>query len=106
MTAEQVRVVLVETSHPGNIGAAARALKNMGLRRLSLVAPAAFPHEEATARASGAEDLLERAEVFDTLADALASARWVVGASARPEMTGPALNKDDWVPPGMASTNF
>lgn len=83
MIADQVRVVLVETSHPGNIGAAARALKNMGLRRLSLVAPAAFPHEEATARASGAEDLLAQAEVFDTLAESLAGASWVVGASAR-----------------------
>ena len=59
--------MLVETSHPGNIGAAARALKNMALEELVLVRPVQFPHPEASARASGAEDLLARARVVPTL---------------------------------------
>jgi tRNA(Leu) C34 or U34 (ribose-2'-O)-methylase TrmL len=53
-----IRIVLVGTTHPGNIGAVARAMKNMGLRDLALVSPRYFPHDEATARASGAEDIL------------------------------------------------
>jgi tRNA/rRNA methyltransferase len=56
---DRIRVVLSRTSHPGNIGAAARAMKTMGLRELWLVAPESFPDEVATARASGAADLLE-----------------------------------------------
>lgn len=80
---ERIRIVLVNTSHPGNIGAAARAMKTMGLSDLRLVAPARFPDAEATARASGAEDVLAGAQVFDSLADALADAVWVVGTSAR-----------------------
>ena len=63
----RVRVVLVNTSHPGNIGAVARAMKNMGLQQLSLVQPAEFPSAEATARASGADDILAKAQVVDTL---------------------------------------
>ena len=78
-----IRVVLVETTHPGNIGAAARAMKAMGLSRLCLVNPARFPHAEATARASGADDLLVAAEVHESLASAIAGCRLVVGASAR-----------------------
>lgn len=78
-----VRVVLVETSHPGNIGAVARAMKNMCLQQLVLVAPRRFPCEEANARASGAEDVLERARVVESLAAAVADCRLVVGASAR-----------------------
>ena len=66
-----IRIVLVETSHPGNIGAAARALKNMALDELVLVRPRYFPHPEATARASGADDLLARARVVDDLASAV-----------------------------------
>jgi tRNA (cytidine32/uridine32-2'-O)-methyltransferase len=54
---QNVRIVLVDTSHPGNIGAAARAMKNMCLSRLYLVTPHKFPHAEATSRASGADDL-------------------------------------------------
>ena len=76
-------IVLVGTTHPGNIGAAARAMKNMGLSDLRLVRPKFFPHEEATARASGASDILERAKVTDSLADALADCTYVAGASAR-----------------------
>ena len=80
---ENVAVVLVEPSHPGNIGAAARAMKNMGLQRLRLVAPARFPHAEASARASGATDILAEAEVFPDLGAALADTAWVVGTTAR-----------------------
>lgn len=84
-TAEEmsIRIVLVGTTHPGNIGAVARAMKNMGLRDLALVNPKFFPHEEATARASGASDVLDNARVFATLADAVGDCVYVAGASAR-----------------------
>ncbi|MEJ2604159.1 MAG: RNA methyltransferase [Gammaproteobacteria bacterium] len=78
-----IRIVLVGTTHPGNIGATARAMKNMGLADLVLVAPRSFPHEEATARASGAEDVLQRARVVASLEEAVADCIWVAGASAR-----------------------
>jgi len=78
-----IRIVLVGTTHPGNIGAVARAMKNMGLGDLSLVAPRYFPHEDATARASGAEDLLGTATVVATLDEAIADCVFVAGASAR-----------------------
>ena len=78
-----IRIVLVGTTHPGNIGAVARAMKNMGLSDLALVNPRHFPHKEATARASGAIDVLEHARVFDSLADAVADCVFVAGASAR-----------------------
>jgi tRNA (cytidine32/uridine32-2'-O)-methyltransferase len=78
-----VRIVLVGTTHPGNIGAAARAMFTMGLDQLSLVAPREFPSGEARARAAGAVGILERASVFASLADALADCRFVIGASAR-----------------------
>jgi tRNA (cytidine32/uridine32-2'-O)-methyltransferase len=78
-----VRIVLVHTTHPGNIGAVARAMKNMGLSELALVSPRFFPHADATARASGADELLARARVCATLDEALADCRLVVGTSAR-----------------------
>lgn len=78
-----IRVVLVGTTHPGNIGAVARAMKNMGLDDLALVEPRYFPHDEATARASGADDILERALVVDSLTAAIADCVYVAGASAR-----------------------
>jgi tRNA (cytidine32/uridine32-2'-O)-methyltransferase len=78
-----IRIVLVETSHPGNIGAAARAMKNMCLERLYLVNPELFPHAEASARASGADDLLAQARVCASLEEALIGCHWVVGTSAR-----------------------
>jgi tRNA (cytidine32/uridine32-2'-O)-methyltransferase len=78
-----VRIVLVGTTHPGNIGAAARAMHTMGLDRLSLVAPRAFPSDEATARAAGADGVLAQARVCADLAEALEGCRFVVGASAR-----------------------
>ncbi len=79
-----IRIVLVETSHPGNIGAAARAMKTMGLQDLYLVSPADFPSEEANRRAVGAVDVLERAVVTQTLGEALADCHFVIGGSARP----------------------
>ncbi|MBT8102058.1 MAG: RNA methyltransferase [Gammaproteobacteria bacterium] len=78
-----IRIVLVGTTHPGNIGATARAMKNMGLDDLALVNPRHFPHEDATARASGATDILETATVVSCLADALTDCIYVAGASAR-----------------------
>jgi TrmH family RNA methyltransferase len=80
---KQPRIVLVNTSHPGNIGAAARAMKNMGLSELCLVDPQRYPSAEATARASGADDLLARTKCFGTLDEAIADAVLVIGASAR-----------------------
>lgn len=79
----RVRIILVEPSHPGNIGAAARAMKNMGLSHLFLVNPKIFPHADATTRASGADDVLARAVVCENLDDALSGCHFVVGASAR-----------------------
>lgn len=83
MQLSDIRIVLVETSHPGNIGATARAMKNMGLEQLYLVRPAQFPHADATARASGADELLGRAVVCDSLEQALTGCSTVFGASAR-----------------------
>jgi TrmH family RNA methyltransferase len=76
-------IVLVGTTHPGNIGAAARAMKNMGMSRLRLVAPRVFPSADATARAAGADDVLAAATVYDTLEEAVADCILVIGASAR-----------------------
>ncbi|WXL27027.1 tRNA (cytosine(32)/uridine(32)-2'-O)-methyltransferase TrmJ [Ectopseudomonas mendocina] len=80
---EKIRVVLVNTSHPGNIGGAARAMKNMGLSRLVLVDPVEFPSSEAVARASGATDVLDSAQVVQTLEEALVGCNVVLGTSAR-----------------------
>ncbi|WAH57752.1 tRNA (cytosine(32)/uridine(32)-2'-O)-methyltransferase TrmJ [Pseudomonas silvicola] len=80
---ENIRVVLVNTSHPGNIGGAARAMKNMGLSRLVLVDPLDFPSHEANARASGADDVLANAQVVATLEEALVGTTVVLGTSAR-----------------------
>jgi len=78
-----IRIVLVGTTHPGNIGAVARAMKNMGLSDLALVNPRYFPHDDATARASGATDILESATVVGCLSEALTDCVYVAGASAR-----------------------
>ena len=80
---DHVRIVLVGTTHPGNIGATARAMKVMGLSALHLVAPARFPSAEATARAAGADDILARARVHADLEDALVGVRTVYGTTAR-----------------------
>jgi tRNA/rRNA methyltransferase len=78
-----VCVVLSHTSHPGNIGAAARAMKTMDIADLRLVNPDVFPSEIATARASGATDVLDGAKVYETLEAAIADCVFVVGSSAR-----------------------
>lgn len=79
----RVRVVLINTTHPGNIGATARAMKVMGLSALHLVTPKVFPHADATARASGAADLLQVAQVHADLESALDGCTLVLGTSAR-----------------------
>lgn len=79
-----VRIVLVAPTHPGNIGAAARAMRTMGLRDLWLVRPHRFPSAEATGRAAGAFDLLDRVRVADDLEEAIADCRWTIAATARP----------------------
>lgn len=80
---DNIRIVLVNTSHPGNIGAAARAMKTMGLSSLYLVQPKLFPHTDATAMAAGADDLLFRAVVVETLEEAIADCQLVLATSAR-----------------------
>lgn len=80
---ENIRIVLSNTSHPGNIGAAARAMKTMELSRLYLVNPKKYPDAEATARASGADDLLAQATLCDDIDAAIAGCQLVIGASAR-----------------------
>jgi len=79
----KIRIVLVETSHPGNIGAAARAMKNMGLSRLYLVAPEDFPNEKAVFRAASAADVLDQVVVCPTLQEAIGGCSLVLGTSAR-----------------------
>jgi len=79
----KIRVVLINTTHPGNIGATARAMKVMGLQQLHLVTPKNFPDAEATAMASGADDLLQHAVVHDSLESALEGCSLVLGTSAR-----------------------
>ena len=83
MSLDNVSIVLVRTSHAGNIGAVARAMANMGFSDLRLVEPVNFPASEATARAVGAVAILESAEVFESLDEAISDAGLVVGATAR-----------------------
>ena len=90
MRLDRVRIVLCRTSHPGNIGAAARAMKTMGLSRLSLVQPLCAVDEVAAARAAGADDVLAGALIHDSLADALAGCVRAVALSARLRDLGPA----------------
>jgi len=80
---DKVRIVMVNTTEPGNIGAAARAMKNMMLTQLYLVAPSNYPSAVATARASGADDVLSNAIVCSSLEEALIGVNLVIGASAR-----------------------
>lgn len=82
-TLNNFRVVLCQTSHPGNIGSAARAMKTMGLSQLYLVKPDSFPDAHATALSTGAADLLENAVVTATLAEALTGCAFAIGMSAR-----------------------
>ena len=78
-----IRFVLVRTSHPGNIGAAARAIRTMGFSRMGLVAPQRFPHADAVAMAAGALELLDNVAVTPTLVDAVADCTLVLGCTAR-----------------------
>ena len=78
-----LRIVLVGTQHPGNIGSAARAMKTMGLHELHLVKPHKFPHSEASALAAGAMDVLDNAVLHNSLADAVADCHFVIGTSSR-----------------------
>ncbi|HTR57754.1 MAG TPA: TrmJ/YjtD family RNA methyltransferase [Casimicrobiaceae bacterium] len=80
---DRIRIVLVATSHPGNIGAAARAMRTMGLSRLALVAPKRFPHPDAEALAAGGVEILRAARVHAELDAALAGAALAIGFSAR-----------------------
>lgn len=80
---QSIRVVLVSTQHPGNIGSVARAMLTMGLTELVLVNPERYPHPQARATAAGALEVLERARVTSSLDEALAGCGWVVGLSAR-----------------------
>ncbi|WP_106476909.1 RNA methyltransferase [Phytohalomonas tamaricis] len=81
---DRIRIVLIGTSHPGNVGAAARAMKTMGLGDLALVSPRCEPNaQEAISRASGADDILDAMHRFEDLETALADCTWVVGCSAR-----------------------
>ena len=80
---DAIRIVLVGTQHPGNIGSAARAMKTMGLANLVLVAPKRYPDPEATALAAGAADILEQAQVVSSVQEALAGCTYVIGTSSR-----------------------
>jgi tRNA (cytidine32/uridine32-2'-O)-methyltransferase len=83
MESPDIRIVLVAPSHPGNIGAVARAMKNMGLTQLVLVRPRQFPDPEATARASGADDVLSGARSVASVAEALEGCGFVTATTSR-----------------------
>jgi TrmH family RNA methyltransferase len=94
-----IRFALLNTSHPGNIGASARAMKTMGLTELWLLNPLRFPDAEATARASGADDVLARAHVLQRLDELLQDSHLVIGASARTRsIPCPALTPRECAP--------
>ena len=78
-----IQIVLVETSHPGNIGSVARAMKNMGLSNLALINPKKFPHQEATALAGNATDVLEQAKIFSSIQKAVKHSKVIYATSAR-----------------------
>ena len=80
---EFVQIVLVETSHPGNIGSVARAMKNMGLSRLVLINPKKFPDDEATALAGNAGDVLKTAKIFGSIQEAVQNSKIIFASSAR-----------------------
>lgn len=80
---DNIRIVMIRTWHPGNIGSALRAMKTMGLHHLTLVNPPHWPHPDAETMAAGAADLIARVKVVDSLARAIADCSLVVGTSAR-----------------------
>jgi TrmH family RNA methyltransferase len=79
-----VRIVLIDPSHPGNIGSVARAMKNMALEDLVLVRPRSFPHAEAVALAAGADDILANARIVESVAEAIADCAFIAGTTSRP----------------------
>ena len=79
-----VRIVLIDPSHPGNIGSVARAMKNMALTDLVLVRPRSFPHAEADALAAGADDILARARIVESVAEAISDCGFIAGTTSRP----------------------
>ena len=83
MTAS-VRIVLIDPSHPGNIGSVARAMKNMALSDLVLVRPRSFPHAEAVALAAGADDILANARIVDSVPEAISDCAFIAGTTSRP----------------------
>lgn len=101
-TPNKIIIVLVEPSHPGNIGAVARAAKTMGVENLVLVNPKCFPDNQATVRATGAVDVLDRTIVCNSLNEAISNCAFVVGTSSRarglpcPEITPRELGKRVW----------
>ena len=113
---DSVRFVLVEPSHPGNIGAVARAIKTMGFSRLVLVNPKQFPDPEATARAAGADDVLDNCQVVDSLEGAIADCEYILGTSVRdrqiswpiatPKQTAEKLSQQIYANPKAAQTEI
>ena len=90
---DSIKVVLVGTTHPGNIGATARAIKTMGLSKLDLVCPKEFPSDEATYRSKAAKDILEKASIHATLLESVKGCEIVIGTSARNrKVPWPVLN--------------
>jgi len=79
-----VRIVLIDPSHPGNIGSVARAMKNMAVTDLVLVRPRSFPHPESTALAAGADDILTNARIVSTVSEAVADCSFIAGTTSRP----------------------
>jgi tRNA (cytidine32/uridine32-2'-O)-methyltransferase len=79
-----VRVVLIDPSHPGNVGSVARAMKNMALEDLTLVRPRSFPHPESNALAAGADDILANARVVDSVSEAIEDCAFIAGTTSRP----------------------
>jgi TrmH family RNA methyltransferase len=79
-----VRIVLIDPSHPGNIGSVARAMKNMAISDLVLVRPRSFPHAEANALAAGADDVLANARIVATVAEAISDCGFIAGTTSRP----------------------
>ncbi len=105
---DKIRVVLVEPSHPGNVGAVARAMRVMGFGGLRVVAPRfahILQHRDALALAAGADEILESAQVFDTLADALADCSLCVAVSAAMRDFGPPAETPEAIAPLVLSEN-
>mgnify|MGYP001455359693 CR=1 FL=1 len=95
---ENINIVLVETSHPGNIGSAARAMKTMGLKNLKLVSPKEFPSQTANAKAVGCIDILENADTYSSLSESLKLSKIVIGFSARSRKSNiPSLTMDELI---------